>query len=33
MITARLFYQAWLKVIGNNQERIKLYWNSRKDYT
>jgi len=33
MITARLFYQAWLEVIDNNQERIKRHWNSRKDYT
>lgn len=33
MITARLFYQAWLDAIVNNQERIKQHWNSRKDYT
>lgn len=33
MITAQQFYQAWLEVIGNNQERIKQHWYSRKDYT
>ena len=33
MITARQFYQAWLEVIGNNQEKIQQYCHSKRDYT